>query len=86
MVGPAAGEVVEQGVFENPTQAADPRVDLIESDELGGLPPVNIINAEIDLQGEWREARKAGTGPLAPARLLSDKNAWLTARNLTKRN
>ncbi|MFC0201223.1 alpha/beta hydrolase [Paracoccus rhizosphaerae] len=40
-------------VFENPSQASDPRVDLIERDDLQGLPPVTLINAEIDpLQSE----------------------------------
>lgn len=37
----------------DPADAADPRVDLSDRDDLAGLPPVTIINAEIDpLQSE----------------------------------
>jgi len=40
-------------VFEDPSQASDPRIDLISRDDLQGLPPVTIVNAEIDpLQSE----------------------------------
>jgi acetyl esterase len=52
-------------VFEDPSQAADPRVDLIERDELQGLPPVTIVNAEIDplqSEGEILAERLAAAG------------------------
>jgi acetyl esterase/lipase len=37
----------------DPSRAADPRVDLIDRDDLAGLPPATVIMAEIDpLQSE----------------------------------
>nr|WP_111298472.1 alpha/beta hydrolase [Paracoccus saliphilus] len=44
---PAMEWFVEQ-VFEDPSQAADPRLDLVEREDLEGLPPATIINAQID--------------------------------------
>ena len=35
-------------VFEDPSQAADPRINLVGRDDFAGLPPATIINAEID--------------------------------------
>ena len=35
-------------VFEDASQAADPRINLVGRDDLAGLPPATIINAEID--------------------------------------
>lgn len=52
-------------VFEDPSQAADPRVDLIERIDLEGLPRVTIINAEIDplqSEGEIMAERLAAAG------------------------
>ncbi len=42
-----------ENVFADPSEAADPRIDLIERTALEGLPPATVINAEIDpLQSE----------------------------------
>ncbi|EYD78272.1 putative lipase [Rubellimicrobium mesophilum DSM 19309] len=42
-----------KNVFTDPSQAADPRIDLVNRDDLQGLPPATIVNAEIDpLQSE----------------------------------
>ncbi len=52
-------------VFTDPSQAADPRVDLIERNDFEGLPPVTIINAEIDplqSEGEILAERLAAAG------------------------
>ncbi len=52
-------------VFVEPSQGADPRVDLIERDDLEGLPPVTIINAQIDplqSEGEILAERLAAAG------------------------
>jgi acetyl esterase/lipase len=52
-------------VFAGPSEAADPRVDLIERADLQGLPPVTIINAEIDplqSEGEILAERLAAAG------------------------
>ena len=39
--------------FTVPSEAADPRIDLVARDDLAGLPPATVINAEIDpLQSE----------------------------------
>ncbi|EAR52331.1 putative lipase [Oceanicola granulosus HTCC2516] len=35
-------------VFTDPAMASDPRLDLVSREDLGGLPPATIINAEID--------------------------------------
>jgi hypothetical protein len=35
-------------VFADPSEAADPRIDLVERDDLAGLPPATVILAEID--------------------------------------
>lgn len=34
--------------FETPEEASDPRIDLVGRDDLEGLPPATVINAEID--------------------------------------
>lgn len=34
--------------FENPEQASDPRIDLVEREDLEGLPPATVITAQID--------------------------------------
>ena len=52
-------------VFEDPSQASDPRIDLIARDDLQGLPPVTIVNAEIDplqSEGEIMAERLAEAG------------------------
>nr|WP_256500055.1 alpha/beta hydrolase [Limimaricola litoreus] len=52
-------------VFEDPSQASDPRIDLISRDDLQGLPPVTIVNAEIDplqSEGEIMAERLAEAG------------------------
>ena len=52
-------------VFEDPSEAADPRINLIGRDDLAGLPPVTIINAEIDplqSEGEILAERLAAAG------------------------
>lgn len=52
-------------VFEDASQSADPRVDLIERDDLQGLPPVTIVSAEIDplqSEGEIMAERLAAAG------------------------
>lgn len=52
-------------VFEDPSQASDPRIDLIARDDLQGLPPVTIVNAEIDplqSEGEIMAERLADAG------------------------
>lgn len=52
-------------VFADPAEAADPRINLIGRDDLAGLPPVTIINAEIDplqSEGEILAERLAAAG------------------------
>ncbi|MGX9857631.1 alpha/beta hydrolase fold domain-containing protein (plasmid) [Limimaricola variabilis] len=52
-------------VFEDPSQASDPRIDLISRDDLQGLPAVTIVNAEIDplqSEGEIMAERLADAG------------------------
>jgi acetyl esterase/lipase len=54
-----------ENVFADPSEAADPRINLIGRDDLAGLPPVTIINAEIDplqSEGEILAERLAAAG------------------------
>jgi acetyl esterase/lipase len=52
-------------VFADASEASDPRIDLVNRDDLQGLPPVTIINAEIDplqSEGEILAERLAAAG------------------------
>ncbi len=54
-----------ENVFADPSEAADSRVGLIARDDLNGLPPVTIVNAEIDplqSEGEILAERLAAAG------------------------
>lgn len=44
----AAMEWFVEQVFTDASQAADPRLDLVEREDLEGLPPATVINAQID--------------------------------------
>ena len=50
----AAMEWFVEQVFTDPSEAADPRLDLVERDDLQGLPPATIINAQIDPPADGR--------------------------------
>ncbi|WP_246849710.1 alpha/beta hydrolase [Rubellimicrobium arenae] len=54
-----------ENVFEDPSQTSDPRLNLVGRDDLAGLPPTTIINAEIDplqSEGEMLAERMAAQG------------------------
>jgi acetyl esterase/lipase len=47
-LGKAGMEWFVKQIFQNPAQAADPRIDLVSRTDLAGLPSATVITAEID--------------------------------------